>query len=192
MKRALATVLLALAACAPQAAPPGPASVPAEHLYLWTASADSTRPDFLAVLDVTEDPVRYGRLVTTLAAPGLANGPHHTEHELAADRRLFANGFGSGRTFIFDLSDPVHPRLAGELGDVKGYTHPHSFLRLPSGNVLATFQMRHVAGGMEPGGLVELTPAGATVRSGSAVTPGADTGLRVYSAGIVPPLDRIA
>ena len=191
MKRALATALLALAACAPQAAPPGPAPEQAEYLYLWTASADSTRPDFLAVLDVTERSPRYGRLVTTLAAPGLANGPHHTEHELAADRRLFANGFGSGRTFIFDLSDPVHPHLAGELGDVEGYSHPHSFLRLPNGNLLATFQMRHGAGGMEPGGLVELTPAGATVRSGSAVTPGADTGLRVYSAGIVAPLDRI-
>lgn len=190
MKRALA-VPLALAACAPQAAPPAPGPAPAEYLYLWTASADTTRPDFLAVLDVTEDPVRYGRLVTTLAAPGLANGPHHTEHELAADRRLFANGFGSGRTFIFDLSDPGHPRLARELGEVEGYTHPHSFLRLPNGNLLATFQMRHRAGGMEPGGLVELTPAGATVRSGSAVTPGADTGLRVYSAGVVAPLDRI-
>ena len=31
-------------------------------------------------------------------------------------------------------------------GDVDGFAHPHSFLRLASGNVLATFQMRHATG----------------------------------------------
>jgi hypothetical protein len=162
-----------------------------EYLYLWTGSADSTQPDFLAVLDVTEDSVRYGRLVTTLAVPGTGNRPHHTEHALPADRQLFANGFGSGQTFIFDLTNPTAPRLAGQFGDVAGYSHPHSFLRLPSGNVLATFQMRHDSAGMKPGGLAELTPAGQTIRSSSANAPGLDPGLRVYSAGIVPALDRI-
>lgn len=162
-----------------------------EYLYLWTASADSTQPDFLAVLDVTEDSTRYGRLVTTLPVPGLRNGPHHTEHELSADRQLFANGYGTGQTFIFDLTDPAHPRLAGQFGDLEGYSHPHSFLRLPSGNVLATFQMRHGSAGVTPGGLIELTPAGVPVRSSSADTPGLDPQTRVYSAGIVPALDRI-
>ena len=162
-----------------------------EYLYLWTGSADSTQPDFLAVLDVTEDSSSYGRLVTTLPVPGRRNLPHHTEHEMPADRQLFANGFDSGETFIFDLSDPVHPRLAGQFGAVEGYTHPHSFLRLPRGNVLATFQMRHVSAGMTPGGLVELTPAGKPVRSSSADAPGLDPRTRVYSAGIVPSLDRI-
>src|SRR5687767_10631056 len=77
-------------------------SAPArEYLYLWTASADSMQPDFLAVLDVTEDSTRYGRLVATLPVPGFQNLPHHTEHELPPDRQLFANGFGSGQTFIF-------------------------------------------------------------------------------------------
>lgn len=167
-------------------------TVPApEYLYLWTASEDSTQPDFLAVLDVTEDSTRYGRLVTTLPVPGLGNGPHHTEHELPADRQLFANGFGSGEGFIFDLTDPARPRLAGQFGDLEGYSHPHSFLRLPDGNVLATFQMRHGAEGMTPGGLVELTPAGEPVRSSSAAVPGLDPATRVYSAGVVPALDRI-
>jgi hypothetical protein len=162
-----------------------------EYLYLWTASEDSTQPDFLAVLDVTEDSTRYGRLVATLPVPGLGNGPHHTEHEMPLDGQLFANGFGSGQTFIFDLSDPARPRLAGQFGDLEGYSHPHSYLRLPGGNVLATFQMRHGPGGMAPGGLVELTPAGEPVRSSSADTPGLDPETRVYSAGVVPALDRI-
>ncbi|HET7693478.1 MAG TPA: hypothetical protein VFM44_10355 [Gemmatimonadota bacterium] len=167
-------------------------SVPApEYLYLWTASEDSTQPDFLAVLDVTEDSIRYGRLLTTLPVPGLRNVPHHTEHELSADRQLFANGFDAGKTFIFDLTDPARPRLAGEFGDLEGYRHPHSYVRLPGGNVLATFQMRHGPDGMTPGGLVELTPAGELVRSSSANTPGLDPATRVYSAAVVPALDRI-
>ena len=179
--------LILLAACNSRQ----PASAATDYLYLWTASADSTRPDFLAVLDVTEDSARYGRLVTTLPVPGLGNGPHHTEHEMPADRQLFANGFASGQTFIFDLSEPEHPRLAGQFGDVEGMSHPHSFLRLPNGNVLATFQMRHGAGGMRTGGLVEMTSKGDVVRSASADFPGADSALRAYSAGIVAALDRI-
>jgi hypothetical protein len=181
--------LLASLACS---APPAPPATPgAEYLHLWTASADSTQPDFLAVLDVTEDSGRYGRLVTTLPVPGLGNGPHHTEHEMPPDRQLFANGFGTGRTFVFDLTDPVRPRLAAQFGEVDGYTHPHSFLRLPGGHVLGTFQMRHGEGSMQPGGIVELTSAGTPVRSSSASGPGIDAATRVYSAGIVPALDRI-
>jgi hypothetical protein len=182
-------VLLAFAACGTRDA--APTVSPAEYLYLWTASADSTQPDFLAVLDVTADSAGYGRLVTTLAVPGTGHDPHHTEHEMPADGRLFANGFGSGQSFIFDLRDPARPKLAGQFGDIDGYTHPHSFLRLPNGNVLATFQMRHDAAGMSPGGLVELTPSGQFVRASSANGPGTDPGLRVYSGAIVPAVDRI-
>jgi len=182
----LAAAALVAAACTARPVTPAP-----EYLYLWSGSADSTRPDFLAVLDITEDSARYGRLLTTLPVPGLGNGPHHTEHELPADRQLFANGFGSGQTFIFDLRDPALPKLAAQFGDAEGYMHPHSFLRLPGGNVLATFQMRHGPTGMTPGGLAELTPAGRVVRTSSADAPGTDPGLRVYSAGIVPALDRI-
>jgi len=165
-----------------------------DFLYLWTASADTTQPDFLAVLDITEpsdDTARYGRLVTTLPVPGRRNGPHHTEHELAADRQLFANGFASGKSWIFDLAVPDAPRIVAEFGDVDGFSHPHSFLRLPNGNVLGTFQMTHGAGGMRAGGLVEMTPRGELVRSVSADYAGADSGLRVYSGAIIPALDRI-
>ena len=164
---------------------------PSDYLYLWTASADSTRPDFLAVLDVRPAANRYGRLLTTVPVPGHGNGPHHTEHFMPADGRLFANGFGSGQSFIFDMSRPAQPRLAGQFGDIAGMMHPHSFLRLPSGNVLATFQMQHDARGVAPGGLAELTPAGKLVRSVSANIDGVDRRIRPYSAAIVTPFDRI-
>lgn len=181
--------VLALSACGPR--PSGPVSAQAQYLYLWTASDDATQPDFLAVLDVTEDGSRYGRLVATLPVPGHGNRPHHTEHEMPADGRLFANGFGSGQSFVFDLTNPVQPRIASQFGDIDGYSHPHSFLRLPNGNVLATFQMRHEAARVTAGGLVELTAAGAPVRSRSANYAGADPDLRVYSGAIVPTYDRI-
>lgn len=178
-------LLLALA-CAPADQAPD-----RDYLYLWTAAADTTQPDFLAVLDVTEDTGSYGRLVATLPVPGHGNGPHHTEHELAPDGQLFANGFATGQSFIFDLSTPEAPALAAQFGDVEGYSHPHSFLVLPNGNRLATFQMRHADGAMRTGGLVEMTPAGGVVRSASADFEGASPDLRVYSAGIVESLDRI-
>ena len=188
-RRFPAQLAVALLACGP--APAQERGRAAEYLYLWTASADSSQPDFLAVLDVTEQADRYGRLVTTLPVPGRHNLPHHTEHQMPADRQLFANGFETGRTFVFDLKDPVRPRLAAQFGDMEGFTHPHSYLRLPGGHVLATFQMRHDSKGMLPGGLVELTTDGRAVRSRSANAPGVDPMTRVYSAGIVPALDRI-
>ena len=170
-----------------------PPSAPSQYLYLWTASVDETQPDFLAVLDVTESEGRYGRLVTTLPVPGRANNPHHTEHEMPRDGQLFANGFETGQTFVFDLADPTHPRIVRQFGDVDGYSHPHSFLRLPNGNVLATFQMRHdhESDAVRTGGIVEMTPAGESVRSASADGPGLSEGMRVYSGQIVPRLDRI-
>ena len=162
-----------------------------DFLYVWTAAADTTQPDFLAVFDVRPASASYGRTVTTVPVPGRLNGPHHTEHEMPADGRLFANGFRSGQTFIFDMSDPAHPRLDGHFGDVAGMMHPHSFLRLPNGNVLATFQMQHDSLGAAPGGLAEITNRGELIRHVSANSRDVDRRIRPYSAVIIPKLDRI-
>jgi len=177
--------LAALAALGPWSAAP---SAP-QYLYLWTASADSTQPDFLAVLDVSEDSSAV-RLVTTLPVPGRRNGPHHTDYDLAADRQLFASGFPSGRTFIFDLTTPAAPRLAGQFGDMEVYSHPHSFVRLPNGNVLATFQHAHAA--QKSGGLVEIDDRGKVIRSASSADPALPSALLMpYGLVVVPELDRV-
>lgn len=161
------------------------------YLYLWTASSDSTHPDFLAVFDVQIADSSYGRLVATVPVPGRQNGPHHTEHQLAPDNQLFANGFASGRSVVFDLSNPLAPRVVQTFGEVGALMHPHSFLRMPGGNVLATFQMQHDSLGTAPGGLAEMTPDGRVVRTVSANQPGVDRRIRPYSAAIVSSLDRI-
>jgi hypothetical protein len=44
------------------------------------------------------------------------------------------------RTFVFDVRDPLHAKVAVSFTDMGGYVHPHSFLRLPNGHVLASFQ----------------------------------------------------
>jgi hypothetical protein len=186
----LFSLLLGVSGCASSQAQHAPA-LDSDYLYVWTGSKDSTAPDFLAVFNIHPDSDRYGALVTTLPVGMGLNVPHHTEHSLAADRRLFANGFGSGKSFIFDLTDEAKPRLAGQFADRAGFSHPHSFLRLPNGNILATFQMRHDSSGMHPGGLVEMTPDGEIVRSRSAEGPDVPDGLRPYSGAVVPALDRI-
>jgi hypothetical protein len=169
-----------------------PVRASSDYLYLWTASLDTTAgPDYLAVLDVRPGAGRYGRLVTTVPVPGRANFPHHTEHELGTDGKLFANGFKGGQSFIFDVSKPAAPRVIRHFGDVGNMMHPHSFLRLPNGNRLATLQMQHDGDGMAPGGLAELTPTGRVVRTSSANLPGVDRRIRPYSALILPKLDRV-
>ncbi len=195
MRRAVAPALLLAALLLAAAGLPRavPRAASSDYLYLWASSADTSGPDFLAVYDVRERAPgeRYGALVTTLPVPGRAHRTHHTEHELAADRQLFANGYGSGRSFIFDLSTPAAPRLAREFGAAGALMHPHSFWRLPGGNVLATFQMQHDAQGIAPGGLVEMTPGGDVVRASSANLPGVDRRIRPYSAAILPEIDRV-
>ncbi|MFN7458890.1 MAG: hypothetical protein ACK5U0_15990, partial [Gemmatimonas sp.] len=114
---AMALVVAPLTSSAPipvAVSAPTPSSSPSDFLYLWASSVDSSGPDFLAVYDVRRPAsatARYGRLVTTLAVPGRGRRPHPTEHTLAADRQLFANDFGSGESYVFDLTRSAAPRL---------------------------------------------------------------------------------
>ncbi|MCI0581448.1 MAG: selenium-binding family protein, partial [Chloroflexi bacterium] len=164
---------------------------PAGHLYVWAGDADRADPDFLAVLDADPESPAYGRAIASVPAGRSRTWPHHTEHRMPESRHLFANGFMTGETFRFDLTAPGAPRLLGSFAAAAGLTYPHSYERLPNGNVLATFQ-GHGERNVDPGGLVELTDAGEVVRSGSAADPAAPGALlRPYSLAIVPDLDRV-
>jgi len=164
---------------------------PATHLYVWAGDLDRADFDFLAVLDVAPESPRYGEVIATVPAGARGTMPHHTEHRMPASGHLFANGFMAGTTFVFDLEDPAAPRLLTSFGGLDGYTHPHSYERLPDGTVLATFQGRG-PGNEDPGGLVEVDEVGRVVRSASAADPGFPRAiLRPYSLAIVPALDRV-
>jgi hypothetical protein len=174
-----------------EAAPSPADTAPAGYLFAWAGDADRADSDFLAVLNADPGSAYYGRVITTLPVERSGTMPHHTEHRMPDSGRLFANGFMTGETFRFDLTDPENPRLLGSLGAAGELTHPHSYERLPNGNVLATFQgigERNV----DPGGLAELTDAGEVARTVSAADPDAGGALiRPYSLAIVPELDRV-
>ena len=167
-----------------------------DYLFAWAGDAGQKGNDFLAVIDADPSSASYGKLVTTLATDQKTIQVHHTEYTMPASGMLFANDHGAGRTFIFDLRDPLHPKIANSFTDMGGYMHPHSYLRLPDGNVLATFQHAHHAGSDmvmgATGGLVEINDEGKVIRSASSADPAfADALLMPYSLVVLPELDRI-
>ena len=164
---------------------------PARYLFAWTGDEDREDSDFLAVIDLAKQGDRYGTIVATAPIGEKAIWPHHTEHELSPSKMLFANGFAGDRTVLFDLHDPLHPKVVERFNGIAGLNFLHSFARLPNGHVLATFQS-HGPNNVGPGGIAELDERGKVVRSRSAADSTADQStLRPYSLAVVPSLDRV-
>jgi hypothetical protein len=169
---------------------------PGHYLFVWCGDAAGKGNDFLAVIDADPSSASYGHLITTLATDQQTMRVHHTEYTMPASAMLFANDHDAGRTFIFDLHDPLHPKNATSFTDMAGYMHPHSYVRLPNGHVLATFQHAHHGAADEPlgmtGGLVEIDDHGTVIRSaGNADPEFAGALLTPYSLVVLPELDRI-
>ncbi|MDP2471078.1 MAG: selenium-binding protein SBP56-related protein [Candidatus Palauibacterales bacterium] len=163
------------------------ASAASPYLFVWAGAVNDGDSDFLAVIDADPESARYGEILSSLSV-GLKGGAHHTEHVMPAGDTLFANAFQAGTTFLFDISDPLDPKVAGSFEAMGEYTYPHTFERLPNGDVLATFQTMG-EGNEVAGGLVELDPSGGFVRSSAAADP-VDPELRAYSVTPIPKLDR--
>lgn len=199
---------LAILLCAATPLPASAAAPPPAGHFLFVLSGDQKGEgkDFLAVIDADPSSPHYGQLVTSVATDQVSVRPHHTEYEMPAGGMLFANDFDAGRTFIFNLKDPMHPKVGTEFSDREGYAFPHSFVRLPNGHVLASFQYRAGAmpmhgnmmdgatersGGLT-GGLVELDDFGNVVRSASSADPAfPNAALQPYSLAVLPAIDRV-
>ncbi len=170
-------------------------------LFAWTGDADTGSSskrgnDFLAVIDADPASPSYGRLIATLATDQPTKLVHHTEYVMPEGGMLFANDHEAGRTFLFDLRDPTHPTLAGSSMEMDGYMHPHSYLRLPNGHVLATYQHTHhvndKATSHHSGGLVELDEQGRFVRASGTADPAFPNALLTpYSLVVLPQIDRV-
>jgi hypothetical protein len=145
--------------------------------------------DFLAVLDADPKHAEYGKLLAMLPVGDAAHMPHHTNYQMPGNGMLFANDYDLHKTFIFDLQDPQHPKIAGTFTEAGGYSHPHSFAYLPNGNTLATFQQKGLDDAA-PGGLVELNGKGELIRAADAADP-AEQFIRPYSLEVIPALDRV-
>jgi hypothetical protein len=190
-------LLFACASCGPP--------VPGAFLFVWAGDAVEKASDFLAVIDADPRSPSYGAIVASVATGTAGAHPHHTEHRMPGSGHLLANGFRAGRTWLFDLAQPRQPKILTSFGDVGGFSHPHTFVRLPNGNVLATFQ--YAGGPAAPshhppqassagaaanatGGLVEMDELGRLVRSGSARdTAVQDPYLYPYSVLPLPQFD---
>jgi hypothetical protein len=173
-----------------------PLKASGHYLFAWTGDPASVGNDFLAVIDADPASPGYGHLVTTVVTDQQTGLIHHTEYTMPASGMLFANDHYAGRTFIWDVRDPLHPKVATSFTDMAGYMHPHSYLRLPNGHVLATFQHAHHGSTTEPmgktGGLVEIDDQGNVIRSASNADPAfAGALLTPYSLVVLPGLDRV-
>jgi 56kDa selenium binding protein (SBP56) len=166
------------------------------YLFAWTGDIERKANDFLAVIDADPASPDYGYLITTVVTDQKTGYVHHTEYTMPASGMLFANDHDAGRTFIFDVRDPLHPKTVTSFTDMDGYMHPHSFLRLPNGDVLASFQHSHhgLRSGFqgESGGLVEIDDTGKVIRSASNADPAfPDALLTPYSLAVLPDIDRV-
>ena len=167
------------------------------YLFVWAGGRDGS--EFVATIDARPASATYGHVLAS-ATTGTTGIPHHTELSLGPSGHLLANDFHAGKTWLFDLHEPLHPRILTSFSDVSGYSHPHSFLRLPNGRVLSTFQYRATGDSMMhmasmpshvTGGLVEMDERGHPYLSGSAAdTTIPDRLLYPYSVLPIPALNR--
>jgi len=181
--------LCVLVLCALLAAAATDGARPSPYLFVWSSSTGPGN-DFLATLDVGEGSPTYGQIVARLPVDIRRGAAHHTEHEMTPAGTLFANLFLAGRTYLFDLRQPLAPRILTQFDSVGPYMHPHSFVRRANGNILATFQMSG-HGDVAPGGVIELTPSGEVLDVSPADDPNYSGYCRPYSMALVPRLDRI-
>ena len=166
-------------------------------MFAWTGDVAKKGNDFLAVIDADPASATYGRLMTTLVTDQQTVRVHHTEYVMPARGMLFANDHDAGRTFIFDVRDALHPKIVTSFTDMGGYMHPHSYLRLPNGHVLVSFQHAHANMGKQEiggsGGLVEIDDQGQVIRSASTAAPAFPNALlEPYSLVVLPAIDRVA
>lgn len=196
MRRLLSIVAISMCLAVPSWSAQQPKPQTGHYLFVWTGDQAQQGKDFLAVIDADPSSPNYGHLLTTLATDQTTMRVHHTEYSMPASGMLFANDHEAGRTFIFDLRDPLHPRTAASFTDMAGYMHPHSYLRLPNGHVLITFQHSHASmrSGLvgQTGGLVEVDDEGKLIRSASNADPAfPDAWLTPYSLVPLPDIDRV-
>ena len=196
MRRTSLLAVALSAACLPAFAQQATSPVVGHYLFMWAGDEEQVGNDFLAVIDAAPNSGTYGKLVATVGTDQKTVRIHHTEYVMPASGMLFANDHDVGRTFIFDVNDPLNPKVATSFTDMAGYMHPHSFVRLPNGNVIATFQHAHHGRDTgklgATGGLVEIDDHGKVVRSASTADPAfPDALLMPYGVAVLPDQDRI-
>ncbi|HVF38670.1 MAG TPA: hypothetical protein VM939_02145 [Gemmatimonadaceae bacterium] len=193
MRTLLLIVATAVAGCTSLPSNPPTASTTPSWIYVWTGSADTTRRSaFLVQFDIREGSPTAGKIVRVINAGPGTRGTHHAEHSLPSDGLLFADDFGLGRTFVFDLRNPLDPKVHSSFTTAGPFGWPHSYARMPSGNRLVTYQFQASKFNLPPGGIAEVRTDGTIVRWAGASTAGVDDKeITPYSLELLPALDRV-
>ena len=128
------------------------------YLYVWAGTSMDTAHagvDMITVIDANPVSKTYG---SVLAAQVVDSGwmPHHTEYVLPAKGPLFVNDFEGNKSFMIDFSDPLHPRSMGRVASVEGARKFHTFMRLPNGHIISTYQFGDGKITGDPGGIAEF------------------------------------
>ena len=115
------------------------------YLFMWAGDAARAASDFLAVIDASPASPRYGRSSSHRLRPARrAPHPHITPSMRCQPtgtcwRTAFTRDARGCSTCRQPLTSDA---FITSFGDVAGFSHPHSFIRLANGRVLATFQYR--------------------------------------------------
>jgi hypothetical protein len=162
------------------------------YLYVWAGAADHEQRDFLAVVDALPTSRTYGQVINTVPVAMHHSMPHHIELTAPKHGPFFASGFMAGKVALFDFTDRMNPTLSRIIDSVPKLRAPHSFLRLASGNVLATVQFGDSTLDGNPGGLAEFAPNGDVVRTASSADPAnSNPAIRTYALDHLPAIDRL-
>ncbi|HUQ19008.1 MAG TPA: hypothetical protein VM099_05290 [Gemmatimonadaceae bacterium] len=167
--------------------------IPSRYLYVWAGTSMDTLHagvDMMTVIDANPDSKTYG---TVLAAQVVDSGfmPHHIEYVLPAKGALFANDFTGNKSFMIDFSNPLHPRSMGRVAKVEGARKFHTFMRMPNGHIISTYQFGDGKITGDPGGIAEFDAQGKLIRSASSRDAAFPTArIRTYGLTLVPKLDR--
>jgi 56kDa selenium binding protein (SBP56) len=78
-----------------------------DYLFAWAGDVSNKGNDFLAVVDADPESTSYGHLIATAVTDQVSMQVHHTEYVMPEGGLLFANDHLAGRTFVFDVRDPL-------------------------------------------------------------------------------------
>lgn len=165
-----------------------------KYLFVWAGDQARARPDFLAVINFSEESRNYGKVITTVPLPGAGstgNEPHHVG--LSADGRVLACGGllsvlkGQKEIFFFDVSNPTSPSFISS-ADPPLSAITDEFYPLRGGGFLVT--MMGGANGAHPGRVAEFNRNLELVGEHPASPP--DDGFNPHGISVRPELNLMA
>ncbi len=160
------------------------------YVLVWLYDEDMKDEDFLAVVDVDPKSATYTKIVKTYPSGLRGVWAHHSNYTYPAHGRLFANGYYSGHTVVFDVSDPMNVSIVGQFNIQSDpfYKNPHSFAALENGNTLGAFQDSWDG---KDGALIEMDGTGQMVRFASAADEHAGEVIHPYSLDVNEAMSQV-